>query len=289
MSIYVHLCDEKYKKIIQSNGIKTSKIHYEKINKGVFCMPVTNDFYLSHQWLREIKQQHASNNIIAIYFKIPDDELVFCGKYNEEGKYKASSDAFNTFVGLKDKLGFQVIIPRKILKAEIQKIKNLPQIIGWRYYPKSHGKKICLCPACLGKGTYNSKNIKLNRREELIKQLIQIDEDEQIIGLLYEIGDINTSRKLNKKEESIISKYLTSDNNMLVVAAINILSKTRQSLFTDYLKNTFIMSADKEIKEACLEGLIRILNTNVITTLDSDNLDLETKEILNKYKFLYEL
>lgn len=35
-------------------------------------------------------------------------------------------------------MGFQVILPRKVLKTEITQTKNMPQIIGWRHYPKFH-------------------------------------------------------------------------------------------------------------------------------------------------------
>jgi hypothetical protein len=286
--MYVHLCEEKNLKTIISNGIKTSKIHYNNIKSGVFCMPVINDFYASHQWLREIKHQKKSNNIIAVYFKIPDDEIVYCGKYSEEGKYVKSNIACKMFIDLDDRFGFQVIIPRKVLKNEVHKSKSFPQIIGWRYFPKSNGKKLCVCPACLGRGSYNSQNIKSNKRKELFKQIKHTEDEKDIANLLYQISDIDLHMKLDFQEESIISQYLNSTNNSIVTAAISVLSQAKQKSFTSYLNNTFINSTDSIIKEACISGLIGIYSIDIILSFDSDILDEKTRCILNEYKSAYE-
>jgi hypothetical protein len=100
MAIFVHLSDEKNKNSIIKNGIKIEKIHYEKITRGIFCMPVISDFYATHQWLREIKQYSSGNNIIAIYFKIPDNELVCCGKYNDKFIQITAKSAHEQFMKL---------------------------------------------------------------------------------------------------------------------------------------------------------------------------------------------
>lgn len=55
--------------------------------------------------------------------------------------------------------GFEVIIPRKILSKEIQRIKHLPQIVGWRYYPGAHGKKPCGCSYCQ-RGDYGARKLR---------------------------------------------------------------------------------------------------------------------------------
>jgi len=171
MAVFVHFTEENNKESIIKNGIKLVTILYENINKGVFCMPVIPDFYATHQWVRELKQYKSGNEIIAVYFKIPDEELVFCGKYNETIIETKASDSHNKFINLNDKMGFQTIIKRKILPNEIKKIKNIPQIIGWRHFPKSHEHKRCLCPACLSKGSYNSINAKKLKLKELFKKL----------------------------------------------------------------------------------------------------------------------
>ena len=67
-------------------------------------------------------------------------------KSNEEIVKTNAVETHNKLMNLEDKMGFQAIIDRKIYQNEITKIKNIPQIIGWRHFPKSHERKRCLCP-----------------------------------------------------------------------------------------------------------------------------------------------
>ncbi len=139
MGLFVHLSPENQIEKIRKSGISVSKVHYKKIKKGVFCMPVINDFYSTHQWLRELRRFNKKN-IVGIYFNIPDEEIVWIGHYNEEPNQMKASQAIKMFIEIENKMGIEVTIPRKIKASEIKKIKNLPQIIGWRYFPESHGK-----------------------------------------------------------------------------------------------------------------------------------------------------
>ena len=147
MACFVHFTDEKNKNSIIKNGIKTSNVHIDEIKKGLFCMPVIPDYYATHQWVREIKQYSSGNIIIAIYFKIQDDENVLCGKYTEKLIETKAAEAHNIFISLEDKMGFQTIVLRNISKNEIVKIKNISQIFGWRHFPKSHEKKTMSMPS----------------------------------------------------------------------------------------------------------------------------------------------
>lgn len=54
MPILVHLADERVVTSIRKNGIKIGKDQ-----QGIFCMPVLQNFYVSHQWLRELKRGGA--------------------------------------------------------------------------------------------------------------------------------------------------------------------------------------------------------------------------------------
>ena len=179
-------------------------VHYSDIGKGVFCMPVIPDFYATHQWLRELKQYKSGNEIIAVYFKIPDGETVFCGKYNGEILKTTAANSHNNFLSLEDKMGFQTIINRKIFPKEITKIKRVPQITGWRHHPKSHAQKRCLCPACIGKGSYNSINVKMKIFNKLFKELQDAKESDGIEGILIDIFGLRIEDKIGAKEEKIL-------------------------------------------------------------------------------------
>ncbi|GGF26991.1 hypothetical protein [Hymenobacter cavernae] len=75
MPTLIHLADEKETKRIIRGGIKGGKYQ-----KGVFFMPLTSDFFVSHQWLRELRRSGVQS-YVGIYFKLPDEEEVWFGEY----------------------------------------------------------------------------------------------------------------------------------------------------------------------------------------------------------------
>ena len=170
MPVFVHLTQERDKNRIEKSGIKKSKIHFKDADTGVFCMPVIIDYFATHQWLREIKRSEKKN-IIGVYFRIGSDEPVWYGYYFEKHKKSTAAEAVEAFMKTDDKMGFQVIIPRNIHAEEIIRMKALSQVIGWRFYPKAHGKRICLCPGCLVKGDMNTNKHVIQRFNEFITEL----------------------------------------------------------------------------------------------------------------------
>lgn len=142
MPILVHLADEKDSKKIISGGIKIGKYR-----RGIYCMPVLPDFYVPHQWLRELKSTGAKT-LVGIYFRMDSEQLVFAAKYGTNHKYITLGEAIKEIITIEDPLGYELIIDRKIEPEEIQKLRHLPQIIGWRYMPDSHYRKPCTCEYC---------------------------------------------------------------------------------------------------------------------------------------------
>ena len=116
MPTLVHLADMKEIASIRRNGIKTSKWR-----GGIFCMPVTPNFYVSHQWLRELKRGGA-RTLCAVYFRLPSEEIVFAGRYNAEHRETPLSEAMQEFNEDNQQLGYELIIPRKILPKEIETV-----------------------------------------------------------------------------------------------------------------------------------------------------------------------
>lgn len=121
-------------------------------------MPVTDNFYVSHQWLRELKRR-GQRTIMGVYFRILDDQPVLVGHYNQNHQLVTAVEAVGIIFNAEQPEGFEVIIPRKIAPDEIQKINPLPHIMGWRYYPEAKGRKPCGCPYCT-KGDIKSKRIR---------------------------------------------------------------------------------------------------------------------------------
>lgn len=143
MPTLVHLADERDSKKILNAGIKV-----RKNGQGVYCMPVLPDFYVTHQWLRELKR-FGAKSIVGVYFKIDSSELVYAGKFSEPHKHISLGEAIKEIMSLKDPLGYELIIDRKIEAKEIIKIKPLPHNVGWRYLPGSNGTIPCTCEFCL--------------------------------------------------------------------------------------------------------------------------------------------
>lgn len=143
MPTLVHLTDIKEIGSIRRNGIKISKWR-----TGTFCMPVTPNFYVSHQWLRELKRD-GTRTICAVYFRLPSDQIVLAGRYNAEHREMKLSDAMKEFSEGDQTLGYEIIVPRKISPKEILSIKPIPQNVGWRIYPEAKGNKpFCTCRYC---------------------------------------------------------------------------------------------------------------------------------------------
>lgn len=153
MPTLVHLADEKNSAKIIRNGLKTGRY-----GTGIYCMPVLPNFYVSHQWLRELKRNGAKS-YIGVYFKLASAEMVYAGRYGKKHRYISLGEAIREIMSLEDPLGYELIVERKILPAEIHKIKRLPQTLGWRYFPGSHNKKPCNCEYCL-RGNINGRKTK---------------------------------------------------------------------------------------------------------------------------------
>lgn len=153
MPTLVHLADERDISKILNAGIKIGKHSF-----GVYAMPVLPEFYVSHQWLRELKQSGA-RTLVGVYFKLKSDELVYAGLYGKPHKHIPLGEAIKQIMSLENPLGYELIIDRKIQPGEISKIRHLPQNLGWRYMPDSHNTRPCNCEYCL-RGQIKGKRTK---------------------------------------------------------------------------------------------------------------------------------
>ena len=104
-------------------------------------MPVTRNFYVSHQWLPELKRE-GQHTIHGVHFRIPDAELVLVGHYKRRHLPMTAAEAAAIMESSESREGYQVIIGRKITSAEIHRIRRLPQVIGWRYMPGAQPQRV---------------------------------------------------------------------------------------------------------------------------------------------------
>lgn len=164
MAMFVHLTAEKNVKRILRNGLSRLRKRGD-CPQGIFAMPVTRNFYVSHQWLRELKRK-GQGAIAGVYFPISDDEQVWVGHYNQAHREMTAAEAVALLARGESREGYEIIIPRRIGKDEIHRVRMLPQVVGWRYYPAAHGNKPCGCSFCQ-RGNYGARRL----REEFEKSV----------------------------------------------------------------------------------------------------------------------
>jgi hypothetical protein len=146
MVSFVHIADKKDEASIAKNGISAAKRRTGV--QGVYAVPVMTDFASTHQWARELKRRGV-RTLICVQFRIPNDELVWVGKYNGEKLEMAACEAAGAFLAHSGPMGFEVVVPRKIMPKEIARVYLAPRVTGWRYYPEAKGRKpFCRCKFC---------------------------------------------------------------------------------------------------------------------------------------------
>ncbi|WP_066384710.1 MULTISPECIES: hypothetical protein [unclassified Anabaena] len=158
MVLLVHLTSLNNRNSVLRSGIK-SKFYRLDYPYGVFAMPIIPNYYVSHQWLRELKRS-GHKSICGVYFRIPDEQDVYVGHYNKRHLHTTVAEAARIIMQAENAQGYEVFIPRQIAANEIYRIRSLPQVLGWRYYPEAHGNKPCGCPVCSPRGEIKSRRIR---------------------------------------------------------------------------------------------------------------------------------
>ncbi len=159
MPMFVHLAPESRIKLIQRNGIGRLRKPRGVLPGGIFAVPVTRNFFISHQWLRELKRR-GQGALAGVYFRLGDDESVWVGHYGQAHREMSAAEAAAEFSSGESPEGWEVVIPRRIKPKEIHKIRALPQVVGWRYFPGAKGKPpFCTCKFCT-RGEYGAAKLR---------------------------------------------------------------------------------------------------------------------------------
>lgn len=158
-------------------------------------MPVLPSFPLTYQWVRELRRWHPGV-LVAVHLRLPDDEPVTVGSYSAPPREVTAAQAVAAVRELDDPRGYEVFVPRAVTAAEVRRIRDVPQGVGWRYLPGAYGSRPCRCSGCLPHGGY--KVAKLRQRYpdnapprpkgELMAQLRSAGTADEIIDVLCELG-----------------------------------------------------------------------------------------------------
>ncbi len=285
MSVFLHVTQGKNIKNIKKQGIKGRKIN-ENIPSGFFCMPVTQNYYMSHQWVREIKRWADGKNISGVYFRIKNKEEVWCGHYNKEHVKISAGQAVKLAMENKTGEGWEVILPRKVEVKEIIKYVNLPQTVGWRYFPGSHGRKLCYCPACIKEGSYKSIKIRLNRYDELLSRLRSTDEEGEIINILHNIDDMILWSKGKIKDVKDIHFLMNSSSEKIIKKLISTLYcyRTEES-FSILL--SFLESENSAIKIMAAENILWFKKEKSLKYLEKFKDNKDISDLIEEYMGIF--
>jgi len=162
MVMLVHLTPESRVAKIRRGGVSRLRKASGDLPGGVFAVPVTRNYFVSHQWLRELRRQNAGP-IAAIYFRVPDHERVWVGHYRQSHAWMTAVEAAAVFTNSGDVLGWECVIPRRIEASEIHRSRSLRQVVGWRYWPGANGSPpFCTCKFCT-RGEYGSRKLRERR------------------------------------------------------------------------------------------------------------------------------
>lgn len=138
----MHLTDARNLRDILRAGIRPSRHEYRASivppgwpMRHVFCAPVLPDHESTFHWARELRQR--PHRILAIQFRLPDDEKVLVGRFGQDHAVVTAAQAVARFLVLRpDPRGWQVLVPRRIERREILRSRPVPQFIGWRGNPE---------------------------------------------------------------------------------------------------------------------------------------------------------
>lgn len=159
MAMFVHLAPESRIALIRRNGIRRLRRAAGEFPGGVFAVPVTRNFYISHQWLRELKRRNEGP-IAGVYFRIPDDEQIWVGHYGQAHRWLSAAEVVAEFTAAEDSRGWEIVIPRRIEAREILRTRRLPQVVGWRFSPGAKGSRpFCTCKYCT-RGDYGARRLR---------------------------------------------------------------------------------------------------------------------------------
>lgn len=147
----IHLAPLREKRSIERAGVRGARVVLGShvLVRAVYCMPVMQDYSMTFQWLRELRRWHGLP-MAAVQFRVSDDLLCWVGRYGREHQCLPASQVAAWIE--KQPWGAQMIIPEGIPATKIDKVREIPQLVGWTEVPEAERKTDCCCVACLPPG-----------------------------------------------------------------------------------------------------------------------------------------
>lgn len=159
MPLFVHITRLTNTRLVRRTGLRCSPGAGER-PAGVFAVPVGPNFFVTHQWVRELRRV-GGRSVVGVYFRVGDDEAVWVGRYNEPHRWVTAAEASALFRTTDHRLGWEAVVPRSIRPAEVHRVRPVSPVVGWRFSPTAKGRPpFCGCSYCT-RGEYNARRLRV--------------------------------------------------------------------------------------------------------------------------------
>lgn len=160
MVMLVHVAPAKLAPKIRRSGLRPGEGLFGGYKSdAVYAFPVLPSYTLTHQWTREVLKWRRQP-LIGVYFRVPDEEAVDFGHFNKSVRNLSAAAAVREIRSAADPRGFEIRLNRPIARKEITRIAPVRGVVGWRHTPDAHLRKLCGCPACVGRGEPGGRKLR---------------------------------------------------------------------------------------------------------------------------------
>ncbi|MBL9147322.1 MAG: HEAT repeat domain-containing protein [Phycisphaerae bacterium] len=231
-------------------------------------MPLTQNYFTSHQWLRELKRSGA-RTLVAVDFRLSDDEVIWGGKYNETHERQPLGIAIRRFLSEDDPLGWEFFLSRRVHPKEILRVREVSQNVGWRYFPSSHGREPCGCSYCLRRGEIRSARIRATydegvpepRLDDIRRRVAAETDPEAAMELLWAL-----ERKRRRADPSFLRRLLDFDHDDLHEELARMLVQFRHR-GTRLLLLQLCAHRQPAVRQAAAHSLVKIDRASAVRAL----------------------
>jgi hypothetical protein len=175
--LLVHLAPENRVEKTRKKGIRAARMAGEFGNgnrRAVWAFSVFDSYTLTQSWARELKRSGAST-LVAVTFRLDDDEDVFARHYNDTPMPMMAAEAAGYIGAADDPRGYAIIVPRSIVPRNVARTKILPTPIGWRHCPDAKNEPLlaCDCPMCVPLGEVKARRYRVCVREVIAQRELE--------------------------------------------------------------------------------------------------------------------
>jgi len=272
----IHLARASAERAIGKGGLKGTKANIATapttnimLARAVYAMPVVADFWTTFQWLRELRRGH-DERLVAVYFRVPDTEHVYFGRYNEPHVVRTAAAAADWV--LKNPAGAQVVVPRSIAAKDVVAIRRVKQLVGWTEVPELSKKFACVCSACLPHG---DRHLMRRVRGAFATGLAAARRASSDVEVLAALGtlELPLERGRDRLEHTKLVGFLRSPTPQVRRAAARLLGYFRFNSVKGALRG-LLDDPHLDVRQEAIESLVRaggaVHASKLLATSDSE-------------------